>query len=139
MFLAGKMLNALMLDPIERDLWNAEYRNRIVRWGSTRYGAAFADEAEAAVGLRHVDIVHITPSEDLGRMAGEIYRSEPPPATKVVRFLLDKIADYTFDREADFLSYLLFDRAYTGALEALGFEDARRREADLATLSALTT
>ncbi len=134
LFLAGKMLNALMLDPIERDLWSAEYRNQVVAWGVDRYGEGFEREAAAAIGLRHVDIVHLWPSQDLGELAGRIYRERPPKTSRSIRFLLDRIVEYTHDLEADFLSYLYFDRAYTGALEALGYEDARRREEEIARL-----
>jgi hypothetical protein len=67
-------------------------------------------------------------------MAGEIYRARPPKASKSVRFLLDRVHAYTHDIEADFLSYLYFDSAYTGALEALGYEDARRHEEQIAQL-----
>lgn len=132
-FLAGKMLNALMLDPIERDLWSAEYRNHVVDWGVARFGADFAAEA-GALGLRKVDIVHLRPSEDLGRLAGRLYRARPPKTSRAVRLLLDAVFAYTDDLEADLLSYLYFDREYTGALEALGYEDAKRHEAELARL-----
>jgi hypothetical protein len=36
--------------------------------------------------------------------------------------------------EADLLSYLLYDQAYTRILEELGFEDARAKEEELAAL-----
>ncbi|MBL8784011.1 MAG: patatin-like phospholipase family protein [Deltaproteobacteria bacterium] len=133
LFLAGKMLNALLLDPIERDLWSAEYRNDLLSWGVSRYGADF-EAAASERGLRRIEITYVQPSADLGRMAGEIYRARPPKASKSVRFLLDRVHAYTHDIEADFLSYLYFDSAYTGALEALGYEDARRHEEQIVQL-----
>lgn len=133
-FLAGKMLNALMLDPVERDLWSAEYRNGVVDWGVSEYGHDFAERAAGDLGLRKVDIAYLRPSADLGKMAGAIYRARPPKTNRATRFLLDRVAAYTGDIEADLLSYLYFDREYTGALEALGYEDARRQEEDLAKL-----
>ncbi len=133
LFLAGKMLNALMLDPVERDFWSAEYRNRVVRWAEDRF-PGFAQAASQELGLREVDIIHLRPSEDLGRMASAIYRARPPKTSRQNRFLLDQVLAFTGDLEADFLSYLYFDREYTGALEALGFEDTRRAEAELARL-----
>ncbi len=133
-FLAGKMLNALLLDPIERDLWSAEYRNHVVDWGIERFGPGFAAEAREGLGLRKIDIVHLRPSEDLGELAGRMYRAHPPKTSRAVRFMLDRVLAYTDDIEADLLSYLYFDREYTGALESLGYEDARRHEGELARL-----
>ena len=133
-FLAGKMLNALMLDPIERDLWSAEYRNHVVDWGVTTYGPTFEDQAREGLGLRKVDIVHLRPSEDLGELAGRLYRARPPKTSRAVRFMLDRVLAYTDDLEADLLSYLYFDREYTGVLESLGYEDAKRHEEQLAGL-----
>ncbi|MFO0751349.1 MAG: patatin-like phospholipase family protein [Myxococcota bacterium] len=133
-FLAGKMLNALMLDPVERDLWSAEYRNGVVDWGTSEFGPDFAQRAAGDLGLRKVDICYLRPSSDLGRIAGATYRARPPKTTRSTRFLLDKVLAYTGDIEADLLSYLYFDREYTGTLEALGYEDARRQEEALARL-----
>jgi NTE family protein len=135
LFLAGKMMNALMLDPVERDFWSAEYRNHVVQWAE-RHFPGFADAANRELGLREVDILHIRPSQDLGRMASAIYKARPPRTSRQNRFLLDQVLAFTGDLEADFLSYLYFDREYTGALEALGFEDARRSEEHLARLFA---
>ncbi len=133
-FLAGKMLNALMLDPVERDIWSAEYRNRLVAWGERRFGRDFSASAATDIGLHAVDIVYLRPSADLGRVAGETFRSRPPKTTRAVRFLLERIVGATGEVEADFLSYLYFDRDYTGQLEALGYEDARRAEEAIARL-----
>ena len=48
--------------------------------------------------------------------------------------MLDRVLAYTDDLEADLLSYLYFDREYTGVLESLGYEDAKRHEEQLAGL-----
>jgi NTE family protein len=136
MFLVGKMLNALMLDPVERDISSAESRNRIVRWGKSKYGESFGTDAAAELGLREVATYHMRPSQDLGRMAGTIYRARPPKTDRAVRWLLDRVAEHTADSEADFLSYLYFDREYTATLEQLGWEDARAAEEELAALVA---
>jgi len=132
----GKTMNALMLDPVERDLWTAEYRNGIVDWGASEFGGDFRAKASSDLGLRKVDIVYLRPTVDLGKIAGATYRARPPKTTRTNRFLLDRVAAYTGDMEADFLSYLYFDREYTGALEALGYEDAQRSEEALARLYA---
>ena len=134
-FLAGKTLNALMLDPVERDLHSAEQINRILAWGRKRYGPEFAVQARRELGVREVTNLFIHPQEDLGRVAAETHRHSPPQtATPQVRWLLSLVADQANAEggESDFLSYLYFDRGFTAQIEDLGFEDAREREEDLA-------
>lgn len=135
-FLAGKMLDALMLDPVERDLWSARSKNALLAWGRDKFGDDFTEAVERELGLREVELVHLRPSLDLGRLAGETYRARPPKTTRANRLLLDFVAGATGDLEADALSFLYFDREYTGALVELGFEDARRAEETLARVFA---
>ena len=33
--------------------------------------------------------------------------------------------------ESDLLSYMLFDKSYTAAIEALGYDDAKNQETDI--------
>ena len=65
-------------------------------------------------------------------MSAAAWRAGKVVANRPTRFLLSSIASQEDANEADLLSYLLFDRSYTGALEALGFEDAARQEEALA-------
>lgn len=132
-FLAGKTLNALMLDPVERDLHNSEQINQLVDWGVSEYGPDFAQRLKASLGFRSVQNFFIRPSEDLGRVAADVYRSNPPKASQQVRWLLSLVADQVnrSNGESDLLSFLYFDKHYTGELERLGFEDARRQEEEL--------
>ncbi|MCB9745617.1 MAG: patatin-like phospholipase family protein [Alphaproteobacteria bacterium] len=132
-FLAGKTLNALMLDPVERDITHAEGLNRILEWGAARYGADFLRDIQVDLGLRPVQLLHVQPTEDLGRIAAATFRSEPPPVSAALSRLLGLVADNANagEGESDLLSYLYFDRAFTAQIEALGFEDAARREEEL--------
>lgn len=132
-FLAGKTLNALMLDPVERDLHTAEQINALISWGEANFGPEFTRKLRAELGVRKVDTLFLRPSEDLGRVANEIYQSRPPKTTSQIRWLLSLVADQAnrSEGESDLLSFLYFDRHYTGELEALGFEDARRQEAEV--------
>lgn len=132
-FLVGKLLNALLLDPVELDLYEAERVNRLIAWGTERYGPSFAGAASAELGLQAAEVLFVAPSEDLGAMAAHIYRTEPPDVRGATGQLLRRAAGHS-GPEADLLSYIYFDRAYTGALEALGFEDARRQEEAIAKL-----
>lgn len=135
-FLAGKSLNALMLDPVERDLRMAERLNEVVDWGVARFGPEFATEIAADLGLRRVETTFLVPSTDLGVLAADAIRKDRVRAPWRVQLLLRVIGDRANAAESDLLSYLLFDKVFTAPLEALGFEDARRREEELARLLA---
>lgn len=134
-FLMGKTLNALLLDPVEQDVAEARDVNELIAWGTRRFGPAFAAELEQDLGLRAADVLFVTPSEDIGEVAAETYRARPPKVTGAVAQLLERAAGSS-SPDADLLSYIYFDREYTGALEQLGFEDARRQEEALARILA---
>ena len=78
------------------------------------------------------DVV-VRPSRDLGVLAGELI-SAPRNGARVptwVRLLQRALGLAGEPFEADLLSYVLFDRIYTGPLVRLGMEDARRQEEEL--------
>ncbi|MEQ1504140.1 MAG: patatin-like phospholipase family protein [Myxococcota bacterium] len=134
-FLVGKLLNALLLDPVEMDMLEAEHVNRLIDWGTHRFGQAFATGLEADLGLRRAEILFLTPSEDLGAMAAHIFRTCPPNVHGAALQLLERAAGRT-GPDADLLSYIYFDKAFTGAIEALGYEDAKRQEEAIVRLVA---
>lgn len=125
-FIAGKTLNALLMDPVDRDLRQVERLNQIIRWGRARYGDDFAEAMEAEHGLREVQVLRISPSEDLGGLARDRFRNDPPDVSGPTWALLSLLADPANVGESDLLSYLLFDHRYTARLEALGYADAER-------------
>ncbi len=135
-FLVGKTLNALLLDPVEQDLHDARERNRLISWGTERFGSEFATRLADDLGLRKVTTLFMTPSEDLGAMAADVFKAQPPNVSGALRKVLRWAAERDGAPDADLLSYLYFDKAYTGALERLGFEDAKRHEEALARLVA---
>lgn len=132
-FLAGKSLNAIMADPIERDLVVAERMNDFISWGIDQYGAPFERKCREDLGLRKVRIQSIRPKLDLGAVANATYRAHPPKDTASARLLLSLMADSANDAggESDLLSYVYFDREFTGRIEAQGYEDARAMEEEL--------
>ena len=132
-FLAGKSLNAIMADPVERDLVMAERTNAYIDWGVARFGPAFADQIREDLGIRKVRILTIRPQLDLGAVANATFRAHPPKDAASSRLLLNLMADRANEAggESDLLSYLYFDREFTGRIEAQGYEDARGMEQEL--------
>jgi NTE family protein len=131
----GKALNALLLDPVHQDLARVELINKILNFGTDEFGADFIDRLNASLGdtlsrrLRPIDTLCIYPSEDLGRMASEIYDPSAIQATRGTRFMLSTVAGDS--GESDLLSYLLFDGSYTQQVEDLGYQDALARETEI--------
>jgi NTE family protein len=141
-YLAGKALNALLLDRIDSDVERMRLFNTVLETGVGAYGTEFLERInEKLVRVRKrpyriVRDVFVRPSEDLGAMAAESLHSAVRPHG-VRSWLSQSIARYAARGaigEADLLSYLFFDSAYTERLIELGRADARRAESELAEL-----
>ena len=142
-FLAGKALNALMLDPVERDLSRVRLLNEVFAVGEQIYGEDFLDrinpvlEERRGAPFRKVDTMLMRPSEDLSAMAGAAWASGKVRAHPMPGLLLTALAAAEREDQADLLSFVLFDRAFTGEAESLGYRDALRREDELAAILGL--
>jgi NTE family protein len=132
-FLLGKMLNALLLDPVHADIQRLELVNQVLRTGRATYGDDFADRMNTSLPspLREIEVLYLRPSRDLGRVAAEVWDASAIGANRATRMLLSTIADRAVDGEADLLSYLLFDRVFSSAIEQLGYEDAVQRAPEI--------
>jgi len=79
----------------------------------------------------------IRPSEDLGRLAGHAYKQRTRslwPARAVADLVMRSAAQGVPEGEADLLSYVLFDSAYTRQLISLGRADAASQADEIAEL-----
>jgi len=141
-YLAGKALNALMLDRIETDVDRMRLFNEVLKTGVQAYGEEFLDRInEPIVRLRKrpyrvVRDVFLRPSQDLGVIASEAMRSGVR-SHGMRSWLSQNIARYAARGavgEADLLSYLFFDGVYTEPLIELGRKDAAAAGNELAQL-----
>jgi len=139
MYLFGKVLNALMLSPIDADVAHLHLVNNIIETGSKVFGDDFLTQLNSGLDpsssrpLRRIDDLVIRPSEDLGRMAAEVVRNDPKLELGAFLGLLRRSTGAgSTAKEADLLSYLLFDAAYARPLADLGYRDAEARQDELA-------
>jgi NTE family protein len=134
LFLLGKTLNALTLDRLDGDIDRVARVNDLLAAGERKYGETFVPElnhALADVGappVRPLALLPLHPSEDIGQMAAAFVRSRRFRAREgaVVR-AVRRMAEGEAKKEADMLSYLLFDGWFARELIALGRRDAERQ------------
>lgn len=134
-FLFGKVLNALLLSPVDADLSRMHFVNDILDSGKKAFGSDFLEQLNA-VRTRPIQKIHdlvVRPSVDLGRLAGEVVEQQKGKLDRspFLRFFLRIFGSGSGPRESDLLSYLLFDDDYARPLIELGFADAERQEEDL--------
>src|SRR5262249_48291751 len=141
LFLAGKALNALLLDHTEYDLARMQRINLILEAGHASFGDKFEDMMNHALvrlrgaPLRRIQAVHIRPSEDIGALAAQFVRSGRMRVSgRVARRLIPGLAAGEARHESDLLSYLLFDGTFASQLIELGRHDAAKKVDELSQL-----
>jgi NTE family protein len=134
-FLIGKILNALLLDPLNYDLQILDRFNRLLE---TLEHALTAEEMlrvnrvlEESRGLayRRVDTLVFRPSRDIGQMARE--RAKQLKASMFSSWFLARTAALGTLWDSDLLSFLLFDAEFAKELVSLGRADTVRRADDI--------
>jgi len=132
-FLAGKTLDALLLDRVDEDLNRLRRFNSILEAGTRAYGGEFEMVLnDAFKPMRHhpmrwVRNVLVHPSEDLGKLAADYARSPEfrKRASGFVGGVVRRLAESEARDRADLVSYLLFDGGFADRLIDLGRRDAR--------------
>ncbi|MEO8842983.1 MAG: patatin-like phospholipase family protein [Kofleriaceae bacterium] len=141
LFLAGKALNALLLDHTEYDLMRMERINMILEAGRASFGGRFEEMMNhelvrlRGAPLRRIHATHIRPSEDIGKIAAEFVRAGRMKVNGLIaKRLLGRLTSGEGAKENDLLSYLLFDGEYCSQLIDLGRRDAAKKSEELAAL-----
>jgi NTE family protein len=116
---AGHALASVFLDNLGADLERMQRMNHVL-------SLVPDDVQDSHPEIAHVDAMVISPSRDLGAMAVPYARYLPTG----VRYLLHGLGS-TEGTGAGLLSYLLFDRHYTGMLLDLGYRDALARRDEI--------
>src|SRR5437899_1507670 len=138
-YLAGKVLNALLLDHVDYDVDRLRLVNAILDTGARAYGPDFLRRINQVIEemrgtpYRVVRDVYVVPSRDLAVMAAECLEAHRGGAG-LRAWLSDAALRYTvrgIAGEADLLSYLYFDRCYADHLIELGRADAEARADEL--------
>jgi NTE family protein len=131
LLIAGKAMNALLLDRIENDIRRLEKLNAIIAAGERRFGPTFGWAINEELGkggesaLRPIDVVYVRASADIGVMAADYVRS--PTFARRVRGLLGRALRRIgeAETESDLLSYVLFDGPFASMLAEIGWADAK--------------
>ncbi|HVZ71304.1 MAG TPA: patatin-like phospholipase family protein [Polyangia bacterium] len=139
-FLAGKVLNAFLLDHIDYDLDRLRRFNAVieaVRAAESSVDVKRFDEVVTKMRgapYRTIGEYVIRPSSDLGEIAAQIARtgnfkgSGGGPGIQLLR----RLATARGADEADLLSYILFDGHFAAEVARIGYEDGRLHHEELA-------
>jgi NTE family protein len=113
---AGMLYNAIFLDQLDADAFQMQQINRLI----SRLPERNRD------GMRHIELLMLRPSVDLGRLANE-YEPELPRA---FRFLTRGLGTRE-TRSNDMLSLVMFQADYVKRVVELGEGDAFARLSDI--------
>lgn len=139
MFLVGKILNALLLDPVKYDLQVLARLNQLVDVLEESLAPAELEQVQGVlvktrgVGYRKVETLVFEPSLDIGRLAGDYLRTDfgKRELNPVIDRFLVRASREGMSQEADWAAYLLFDGGFAQRLIELGRSDAWGRASEI--------
>jgi NTE family protein len=116
--IAGHTLNSIFLDRMEADLERLKKINDLV--------AIMPEEMRERADLRHIDVLAMSPSQPIEKIA-ERYASELP---WTIRLLL-RLVGAGRQSGGILVSYLLSEKKFCRALIDLGYQDALKRRDEI--------
>lgn len=118
----GVFFNAIFLDHLDADVEHLRRMNALIGHQVSPDGGGEEPETQAVEGMRRVDTLVLSPSEDFALIAQRFEHRMP----WLVRYVLDGLG-IPDAQSADLMSYLLFDGAFTRTLVDIGWRDADAR------------
>jgi NTE family protein len=128
--LLGKTLNALLLDRVENEIDRLRKINDFLAAGQRAYGQEFVDNINKELHnadcrtLRKMNVVHVRSSANIAELSAEFVRSSEFKQEGLLGRIMKRLAHGQAMREADVLSYVLFDGRFARQLIDLGEADA---------------
>ena len=108
----GMILHGVFLDALDNDVERLERINASVKQGQMTHPIKHA--------LRPIELLKISPSVDLGRLAYDYRKLLPYTIRQMTKGLGSSSTE-----SSDFMSFLLFERPYLEKLLDLGYNDAK--------------
>ncbi len=105
------LLNSVLLDGLEYDMERLQKVNEFV--------SSLPRESSPGSGFRHIKAVWIHPTQDIGKLAGQMSSQLP----RLIRYLLKGLGPLEEAREI--ISYLLFDPKFCSSLMEYGYLDGK--------------
>jgi len=134
-FMVGKVLNALLLDPLRYDLQVLGRLNDLLTILETVLPPDELDKVQQVIinsrgfPYRRVETLVFRPSRDVGKMARE--RAAKLQSSRFSSWLVARTATLGALWESDVLSFILFDHQFASELIELGRHDALTRAREI--------
>jgi len=116
--IAGHALNSIFLDTVEVDMERIQRTNRALE--------LMPEEAHQKLGLHHIDVLIIAPSQSIERIAEHHTRYLP----WTIRLLL-RMVGVMRGSGANLVAYLLSEKRFCRALIDMGYRDALARREEI--------